>query len=49
MIRTRCPAVIFPASRSACNAVQAEVGIAAACSNVRLAGLAARVSTRAVA
>ena len=49
MIMTRCPAVIWPTSRNACSAVHAEVGMAAACSKVRRAGLGARVSTRAVA
>ena len=46
MIRTCWPDAICPASRSACSAVQAEVGTAAACSKVRLAGLSARVSSR---
>ena len=47
MIRTFCPGWTWPVSRSACRAVGAEMGTAAACSKVRFAGLGASLSSRA--
>src|SRR6266568_119396 len=44
LIRTFCPGCTFPTSRSAWRAASAEVGTAAACSNVRLTGLSASLS-----
>ena len=39
MLNTVCPGCTFPLSRRACSAVGPEMGAAAACSKVRLAGL----------
>ncbi len=41
MTRTSCPAWILPAFRSACRAVTAEIGTAAACSKLRFFGFSA--------
>ena len=49
MTSTRCPACTCPRSRTACRAVSAETGTAAACAKVRLAGLGASLSGRALA
>src|SRR5215472_6969530 len=47
MISTRCPDCTCPLSRRACRAVKPEMGTAAACSKVRLAGLATSLPGRA--
>src|ERR1022692_3586535 len=49
MTSTRFPACTCPRSRTACRAVNAETGTAAACVKVRLAGLGASLSGRALA
>ncbi len=49
LIRTFWPAVTWPWSRSAWSATKPAIGTAAACSNVRLAGLSARASSDAAA
>ena len=47
MIRTFCPACTCAWSRTACKAVSAETGTAAACSKDRFAGLGASLLARA--
>ena len=47
MISTCCPGCTFAWSRTACSAVSAETGTAAACSKDRLAGLGASLPARA--
>ncbi len=47
MTRTCCPAASRPLSRRACTAVTAEVGSAAACSELTVAGLATTLSSAA--
>ena len=44
MMRTVCPGPTCAWSRTACSAVSAEIGTAAACSNVRFAGFRASLS-----
>src|SRR5918911_1406914 len=44
VIRTVCPGCTLAMSRSACRAVKADIGTAAACSMVRLAGFGAKLS-----
>ena len=46
MIRTFCPACTCAWSRTACRAVSAETGTAAACSKDRLTGLGASLLAR---
>ena len=49
MTSTFCPACTRPRSRTACRAVSAETGKAAACVKVRFAGLGASLPGRALA
>ena len=49
MTSTFSPGCTFALSRTACSAVRAEIGTAAACSNDRFAGLGASRSARATA